>query len=221
MNSLMKKRINLLTPENASKFIPLLISSGLAILIIIFFVIPQYVKSTKVNLELNALIKKKNELDNLKSQYKIINQKFSKLKKEKSLILELISGTSNLDTLLAQLGEIGKRNNIEFVSIVPKKIISFVDNSSEEDNKKNVNFNNVLVDPLLVEGIKKYLVDFTFKTDFINLLNFLRELEFQENIILLDDINLILDAQNSNKQNLNNPQGTLEIKLLITFYGKI
>ena len=221
MSNSIKRRINLITPENASRFIPVLISSFVSILVIIFFVIPQYAKSTKVNLELNALIKKKNELDNLKSQYKIINQKFSKLKKEKSLILELISGTTNLDTLLAQLGEIGKRNNIEFVSIVPKKIISFVDNSSEEDNKKNVNFNNVLVDPLLVEGIKKYLVDFTFKTDFINLLNFLRELEFQENIILLDDMNLILDAQNSNKQNLNNPQGTLEIKLLITFYGKI
>ena len=60
MNSLMKRRINLLTPENAAKFIPVLISSGVSILIIIFFVIPQYVKSTKVNLELNALIKKNN-----------------------------------------------------------------------------------------------------------------------------------------------------------------
>ena len=77
------KRKNLFTPENASKFIPVLISSGLAILIIIFFVIPQYAQSTKVNLELNALIKKKNELENLKSQYKIINQKFVKLNKEK------------------------------------------------------------------------------------------------------------------------------------------
>ena len=45
----------------------------------------------------------------------------------------------------------------------------------------------------MVEGIKKYLIDFSFKTNFINLLDFLRELEFQ-NIILLDDINIKLAA---------------------------
>ena len=116
----------LITPENASTFIPVFLSSIISILLIVFFVIPQYAKSTKINLELNSLIKKKNELDNLKSQYKIINKKFSRLKKEKSIIVELVSGTSNLDTLLAKLGELGKKNNIEFVSIVPKKMISFV-----------------------------------------------------------------------------------------------
>ena len=68
----------------------------------------------------------------------------------------------------------------------------------------------------MVEGIKKYLIDFSFKTNFINLLAFLRELEFQENIILLDDTNLKLAASN-----INNSQGTLEVKLRITFYGKI
>ena len=43
-----------------------------------------------------------------------------KLNKEKVKIIELISGTSNLDTLLAKFGEIGKNNNIEFVSIIPE-----------------------------------------------------------------------------------------------------
>ena len=220
MTKSMKRRINLFTPENAAKFIPVLISSGLAILVIIFFVIPQYARSTKVNLELNELIKKKNELENLKSQYQIINQKFEKLNKEKLLIIELVSGNSNLDTLLAKLGEIGKNNKIDFISIVPRKIIGFIDNSSEANNNKSGNIDNIVVDPLLVEGTKKYLIDFTFRTDFINLLNFLREIEFQENVILLDDINLKLAAQNNNR-NINNIRGMLEVKLSMTFYGKI
>ncbi len=220
MTNSMKRRINLFTPENAAKFIPVLISSGLAILVIIFFVIPQYARSTKVNLELNELIKKKNELENLKSQYQIINQKFEKLNKEKLLIIELVSGNSNLDTLLAKLGEIGKNNKIDFISIVPRKIIGFIDNSSKANNNKSGNIDNIVVDPLLVEGTKKYLIDFTFRTDFINLLNFLREIEFQENVILLDDINLKLAAQNNNR-NINNIRGMLEVKLSMTFYGKI
>ena len=215
----MKRKNNIKSPESIITMIPIVISSGIAILLIIFYLIPQYVKSNKVNLELNALIKKKNDLDDLKSQYKVINQKFDKLNNEKALIIETISGKSNLDTLLAKLGELGKKNSIEFDSIVPKKVINFVDKSStgkkNKKNKKN-NLANLDVDPLLVEGIKKYLIDFSFKTNFINLLSFLRELEFQENIILLENINLKLMPQD-----IGDSQEMLEVKLKMTFYGKI
>ena len=216
----MNKKNNIITPENASKLIPVFISSGISILLIIFFVIPQYIKSKKVNLELNSLIKKKNELDNLKLQYKIINKEFAKLNEEKVAIIEIISGTSNLDTLLSKLGEIGKRNNIEIVSIVPNKIIKFIDNGPQGDINKNDNLANLSIDPLLVEGTKKYLLDFTLKTEFINLLSFLREIEFLENVILLDDMNLKLAYQNNNL-NIKNPLAMLDVKFRITFYGKI
>tara|TARA_B100001564_G_scaffold67949_1_gene53619 strand:+ start:67 stop:732 length:666 start_codon:yes stop_codon:yes gene_type:complete len=221
MTNSSERKSNLKSPESIISLIPIFISSGIAILLIIFYVIPQYVKSTKSNLELNALIKKKNELNNIKSQYKIINQKFDKLNNEKAIIIETISGTSNLDTLLEKLGELGERNSIEFDSIVPQKVINFVNNSSAENKKRKENIANLGIDPLLVEGIKKYLIDFSFKTNFINLLTFLRELEFQENIILLDDINLKLIDQNINNQNIDNSQEMIEVKLKITFYGKI
>ena len=91
----------------------------------------------------------------------------------------------------------------------------------KKKNKKIIFLTNLNVDPLLVEGIKKYLIDFSFKTNFINLLSFLRELEFQENIILLDDINLKLADQNINNENIDNSQEMLEVKLRMTFYGKI
>ena len=221
MTNSMERKNNFKSPETIISLIPVFISSGIAILLIIFYVVPQYFNSNKVNLELNDLIKKKNELDNLKSQYKIINQKFEKLNNEKNIIIEIISGTSNLDTLMAKLGELGKKNSIEFDSIVPKEVIKFVNNSSEEEKIKGNNLTNLSVDPLLVEGIKKYLIDFSFKTNFINLLAFLRELEFQENVILLDDLNLKLASQNINNPDLNNSEGMLEVKLRMTFYGKI
>ena len=224
MTNSMEIKNNLKKPESIITLIPIVISSGIAILLIIFYLIPQYVKSNKVNLELNSLIKKKNDLDDLKLQYKVINQKFDKLNNEKALIIETISGKSNLDTLLAKLGELGKKNSIEFDSIVPKKVINFVDKSStgkkNKKNKKN-NLANLDVDPLLVEGIKKYLIDFSFKTNFINLLSFLRELEFQENIILIDNMNLKLAAQSIKDLNIDNSDEMLEVKLRMTFYGKI
>jgi len=215
------RKKNLITPEKAAWFIPVFISSCISILLIMFFVIPKYVKSNLVNLELIGLVKKKNELANLKSQYKIINQKFDKLNQEKLKIVELISGKSNLDTLLAKLGEIAKENNVEFISISPRNVIIASNNSSEIKRKKNKKEVNLNIDPLLVEGTKKYLIDFTFKTKFVDLLSFIRELEFLENIILIDNINLKLISESSNSSNSNAPQEILEISLAMTFYGKI
>ena len=211
-----KKSSKILTPEKAASFLPIIISSFIALLIVVFFVIPESIKSNKVNLELNEFIRKKNELENLKLKYKKNNQKFDKLKNEKFRIIELISGTSNLETLLANVGIIGKRNDIEFLSIIPKsQIIS----SDIVPKNKNLNKNEgIVIDPILVEGTKKYLIDFSFKTDFINLISFLRELEFQENIILIQDIDVnVIDNKNNNSNNNRN----LDVILSMTFYGKI
>jgi len=209
----MNKKNNLITPERAAYYLPVFISSGIAILLIIFFAIPQYIKSTKVNLELIELIKKQNDLDNLKFEYKIINKKFIKLNKKRSKIKELISGTSNLDTLIAQVGQIGKNNNIEFISIVPKKRINFKVNISEKNKKQN----NLTLDPLLIEGTKKFIIEFKFKTDFINLLSFLRELEFQENLILIDNIDIRFSNQTIDEREARK----LQIKLMMKIYGNL
>ena len=214
------ERKNLITPEKAASFIPVFISAGISIILIVFFVIPQYFKSNEVNSELNGFIKKKNELDNLKAQYKIINSKFDKLNKEKLKIIELITGRSNLDTLLAELGKLGRKNNIEFLSIAPQRLVFSDENSVEKNLSNNFNQTDLGNDPLLVEGIKKYLIDFTFETDFVNLLSFLRDLEFQDNAVLLDDINLNLNNQDNDDGEINEPYNMLEVNLRIIFYGK-
>ena len=216
----MNTRKKFITPEKAASLIPISISAGISILIISFFVMPKYILSTIVNLELNGLVQKKNDLDNLKSQYKTINEKFKKLYQEKTKIIELVTGKTNLDTLLDKLGEIANRNNIEFVSIVPEKLINYVENTKENDKDQNTNKDQIISDPLLVEGSKKYVIDFTIKAEFNNLLSFLRELEFQESIILINTMNLRLLNQNSNNDQINNPTEKIEAKLSATFYGK-
>ena len=214
MNNSIKKSRNLVTPENAASFLPIIISSIIGTLIIVFFVMPVFIKSNKVNLELKEFIRKKDELENIKIRYKKISDNLNELNNEKLRIIELISGTSNLETLLANLGNIGRKNNIEFSSIVPKKLEFSI------DNKTPNNINQKLVqDPLLVDGIKKYLIDFSFKTEFINLLSFLRELEFQENIILINDIDVKVTENNVNLEKSN--KNVLDVKLSMTFYGKI
>ena len=222
-------RKNLITPEIAAWFIPVFISSGISIISILFFVIPQYKKSNQVNLELTGLVKKKNELNNLKSQYKIINKKFDKLSEEKTKIIQLITGSSSLETLLSKLGEIGKNNDIEFISISPKQITSFNKENKLKNNKKENKLKNnkekgpnkLDLDPLFVEGVKKYIFDISLETEFVNLLSFLRELEFQENIILLEDINLrMLKQQNAKNIESENNKDLLQVNIKMKLYGK-
>ena len=215
-----KERKNLITPEKAASFIPVFISSGISILLIVFFVIPQYFKSNEVNFELNGLIKKKNELDNLKSQYKIINSKFDKLNQEKSKIIELITGRSNLETLIAELGILGQKNNIEFLSIAPQKVVIADENSTEKQFSNNLNQTDSENDPLLVEGIKKHVIDFTFNTDFINLLSFLRDLEFKDNAVLLDNITLSMNDKDNDDREIKETSNMLEVNIRVIFYGK-
>ena len=216
MNNSIKKTSNLITPENSASFLPIIISSVIGILIIVFFVVPEFIKSKIVNVELNEIISKKDELENLKMKYEKISKELNNLNNEKLKIIELISGTSNLDTLLANLGIIGNKNNIQFLSIVPTKLEISIDNKKQNNINQNSN-QKLIVDPLLVDGIKKYLIDFSFKADFINLLSFLRELEFQENIILINDIDVKVSENNDNleKSNIND----LNVKLSMTFYG--
>ena len=215
-----KKQNTFITPEKAASFIPIFISSGISILIISFFVVPEYFKSTKVNLELNGLIKKKNDLENLKSQYKLINKKFEKLSSEKTKIIELVTGNTNLDTLLDKLGEIASKNNVEYLSIAPVRLLKYEENTKEKNKAQTSESDQTIIDPLLIEGSKKYLIDLTFEAEFINLLSFLRELEFQESLILINDMNLKLLSQNGNNGEINNPSEKIEVKLSTIFYGK-
>ena len=139
---------------------------------------------------------------------------------EKTKIIELVTGKTNLDTLLDKLGEIAIRNSIEYVSISPVNLLNYEEITKEKNKDKQSINNEIKTDPLLVEGSKKYLIDLTFNAEFINLLSFLRELEFLESVILINDINLKLLNQNSNNGEFNNPSEKIEVKISTTFYGK-
>ena len=205
------------TPEKSAVFLPVLISSFISLIIVSAFVIPKYIKSNKVNDEYKEFLIKKNDLPNLKAQYKIINEKLEKLNKEKYQIINLISGTSNLETFLSRLGELAVKNNINVSSISPKSSIMYVE-SQNSDLQNQINLNP---DPLLVQGVKKYNIDFKFKAKFEDLLSFFRDLEFQENIILFKDINVTSEEENNDKRKKNTSAKLLEISLKMNVYGKI
>ena len=211
------KNKRIITPEKSAVLLPVLISSFISLIIVSAFVIPKYIKSNKINNEYNEFLRKKNELPNLKVQYKIINEKLEKLNKEKYQIINLISGTTNLETFLSRLGKTATENNINISSINPKSSVMYVE-SQNSDLQNELNLNP---DPLLVEGVKKYNIEFNFKAKFEDLLSLFRDLEFQENVILFEDINIASDEENNANKKKNIPGKLLDVSLKMNVYGKI
>ena len=173
---------------------------------------------------MKEFIRKKDELPKLKGQYIVINKKLKLLGEKKSKIIELISGKTNLETFLSRLGNLGRKNNIQFISISPDSFVKFIPPVTNELDEKDISFGdlNIQVDPLLVEGIKKYTMDLEFLSSFKDLVSFLSELEFQENIILLSDINIQqADNNQENNDSLDKKIDLLKTSIKISIYGKI
>ena len=200
------KQKKVITPERAAIIIPTIISAIFVFFIMSIFTIPKYVRSNKVILEYKEYLRKKEELPRLRSQYKIINEKLKKLNDRKTKIIELVSGKSNLETFIDRIGSISKNNGIKIVAVKPKNITKYIPLDKIDNSESTLN-----LDPLLVEGIEKYTIGVDFESDFKNLLVFLRELEFQEGVILFENFKLNL------KNDLDN---ILEVSMELTAYGK-
>lgn len=204
-NSNLKQK-KVITPERAAIILPTIISAIFVFIIMSTFTIPKYVRSNKVNSEYKEYLRKKEELPRLRSQYKIINEKLKKLNDRKTKIIDLVSGKSNLETFIERIGSISKNNGIKIVAVKPKNITKYIPLDKKENPESTSN-----IDPLLVEGIEKYTININFESDFENLLTFLRELEFQEGVILFENFKLNLK---------NDSDNILEVSMELNAYGK-
>jgi len=220
MSNKIKKENKLITPERASVLFPTIISSFIVLVVISAFVIPKFINSNKVYFELKEFKRKKDELPNLKLQAISINEKLEKLNNEKLKMLDLISGTTNLETLLARLGNLAEDNNFKIISLVQRSLIKYVEPNNNQNNANVSQNSNVGSDNLLVEGLKKNIVEVSFVSSFKNLLSFLNEVEFQENVILIRDINLD-PVEIGVSTDKNEDEVLLNGSLQMIIYGKI
>ena len=218
MTDLKEKKV--ITPEKAAVLLPTFISSLIVLIVFSAFVIPKFINSNKVYFELQEFKRKKNELPDLNLQVMAINKKLEKLNAEKDKIINLISGTTNLDTFLTRLGKLASKNNIRLISVVPKSLIKYVESDKDVNNDNVEDIISIDSDSLLVEGLKKNKVDVTLKSNFKNLLSFLNEIEFQENVIFMRNIN-IKPSEGLNSDLNKGGQDLLMVSLQMIIYGKI
>ena len=72
----------------------------------------------------------------------------------------------------------------------------------------------------MAEGVKKYTFKLDFESNFNDTLSFLRELEFQESVILFRDLKLKLKDNEDNISSEYSRKYLLEVSMEIIVYGK-
>ena len=212
-------RFKEINPENAILIFYLF--SGLFLSIIIYFAlnIPLSGYQKKLKEEVKSYQLKKKNIPNIKSQFKVIENKAKILKDDRNFLVNLIAGNKNLDTLMTVLNEKANRNFVNITKFEPQNVEKFIPkktliNESLENNgpptiiNKNVSLppstttsslpsdNNLEIkldkNPLLIiPNIEKHEIKLSIEGNYTQVLSFIRDVELLENIVLIGDFEII------------------------------
>ena len=213
-----KKR--LLTPERAVFFVPVIFSLLISSLLLplIFFPQAKFIREQKseialLNEKINYIPMYKEKLLEIESIFKDINHQNDRL-------IDLLAGKKDLSTVLSKLNKISLLHNIKIIEVKPEDKISTSltkDNSNPTTSDKTT-LNN---DKLLVKSIEKYPIQIKIIGDYQNILNFIRDLELLQTIVISSDLKLV---KNNQVQQLSSTEekkdNSLSLNFRITFYGR-
>jgi len=225
-----KKNKKLLTPERAVLFVPASAGILIGIILIITLFYPEFIKIRNKNADINVL---KQKIEYIPSYEKKLSNLLNLLRKriaQSNRLINLVAGESELRTILAKLNEISIKNSVRIIELKPDKTIEFTpkkekSNSSDIAISSTQKISNNQSDKLLIPTIKKYPFNLSFVGQYDDIINFIRDLELLETIVLSSGLELKLNETNkyinynSNKKN-QAPINMISAKLKLTFYGR-
>ena len=202
-----KNKKKLITPENAVLMAPIII--GVIVFTSLFLLIfrPLISKLTDEESQIKILEEKISYISIYKKYINDLSIIQSKAQKQQQRLIDLISDPNELETILTEINKISIKNSLNIISIVPQRKIKYKDPNSSNNNKSFTE-----KDPFLLPSIEKHLFKVTLSGNYIGLINFLKELELLQTIVISDNINI--DKFGGNESNL-------QMNLDISTYSKV
>ena len=202
-----------LTPDKAIYFIPFSIGISTALLFAMLLLRPLWIRTSESYATLVKYRTKDQQLVYLESQHKIISDNLEKALLQRDGLINLITGESDLKTILSQLNILSNQNNLKIVGLLPKETERVVPLGLGSEA------NLPIGDPFLVENVVKFPYEVDLEGYFPDVLQFLRDLEDLETIVIISDINIEQLKQYSalTTQGKANP---IKVRLNISAYGK-
>ena len=222
-------------PENTIFYSYLLIGFLISAGILSFVSRPLSKTNRNISEEIKVSKIKKQNMNKQIQKLNKINEKIRKNKSDYFFLIELIGGTNSMETFLATINRLAIDNDVSIDSYRPIEIQDSIqdsikntetqkqiENQSQLNNQTNNTYlknsnkdSSFNMKVLLLPELKKHFMEISFISDFENLLDFLRDIELLENIVLLGDFKILRLSDFSKEE-----KSKLEFKTKISAFGK-
>jgi len=225
-----QKKKKILTPESAVLFVPASAGILIGIILIFIFFIPEITNIRNKNADILILNQRIEYIPFYEKKLSTVIDLLKKRITQSNRLISLVAGKKELRTILSKLNELSISNNLKITELKPEDTVTFASPKDESRNtvstsalKKNDSKNNP--DKLLFPSTKKYPFNLNLNGQYEDILNFLRDLELLDTIVLSSALELNLETKdrprNNDKLNkLKKEDGEISMKLKLTFYGR-
>ena len=222
-----RSKPRLITPERAVLLIPIIAGAMVGVVLLLFGLIPLLVQVQEKRDVLQGMERKKSELPILRQQLAALSKKKAKSMAQQERLLNLVAGTTQLHTFLAQLNQFAVEQGVSIVKVEPQAIERPAPKpaSPPADTADDGATAPPLPpeDPLLVQKLEKRSALLTVQGPFRRIIAFLQQMEQLQVIVIASDLELRLGAPNQRSSG-NSADGEdvtqTTLKLKLSAYGR-
>ena len=184
-----------LTPERAVLVVPVFAGLGLSMALLSVGVTPLTIRVREQSAVVEQLQTKADFVPVLRQQLAALMLKQQKRDQQLDRLLKLVAGTSDLQTFLAELNDMGRLHNVEITTTKPGAVERFEAPTQAGDQiappaAGGGTLPEVTGDPLLNRGLEKRSAALTVKGPFQQALAFLQSLERLEVFVVISALNV-------------------------------
>jgi len=222
-----RSKPRLITPERAVLLIPIIAGAMVGVVLLLFGLIPLLVQVQEKRDVLQGMERKKSELPILKQQLAALSRKKAKSMAQQERLLNLVAGTTQLHTFLAQLNQFAVEQGVSILKVepqaierpAPKPASPPADTAAADATAPSL----PPEDPLLVQKLEKRSALLTVQGPFRRIIAFLQQMEQLQVIVIASDLELRLRAPNQRSSG-NSADGEdvtqTTLKLKLSAYGR-
>ena len=173
-----------LTPERAVLVVPVLAGFGFSMVLLSVGVTPLTLRVREQSEVVEQLTTKVEFLPVLRQKLAGLQRDHEQRERQLDRLLDLVAGTSELQTFLAELNDLGRVHNVAINTTKPGPVERF---SATPDQATPA---SASVDPLLNRGLEKRSAVLTVTGPFEQVLAFLQSLERLEVFVVISEMNV-------------------------------
>ncbi|KZR62084.1 hypothetical protein [Prochlorococcus sp. MIT 1303] len=219
-----RSKPRLITPERAVLLIPIIAGAMVGVVLLLFGLIPLLVQVQQKRDVLQAMERKKSELPILRQQLAALSKKKAKSMAQQERLLNLVAGTTQLQTFLAQLNQFAVEQGVSIVKIEPQAIERPAPKPVSPPAGDDATAPALpQEDPLLVQKLEKRSALLTVQGPFRRIIAFLQQMEQLQVIVIASDLELRLEAakqRSSENSTDSEPVTQTRLKLKLSAYGR-